>query len=317
MNFNRNAFFDHQRLLRKVTLWRALFFLYLFLSLPFFFFSLDEKSSPGYPHIAHVSIDGFIDGDHKLLSVLDEIASDEEAKALLLSIDSPGGSTAGSEAIYDKVRKISKSKPVVAVMGNVAASGGYIVALASDHIIARRNSLTGSIGVIFQWQKFDKLIDNLGISVEEVKSGVLKAEPGPFTKTPQEVFKVLKEMVDESYDWFLGLVSERRGMDMVQARLIGNGRVYTGGQAFKLNLIDAIGGDEEAREWLSRERGIKDLKVEEWGLHEPDKSLFELLLNWLDLLEISSLFSHFSSERSVAFEGGLLSVLHIPRARFE
>ena len=184
---------------------------------------------------------------------------------MILRIDSPGGTTAGSEAVYEAVRKISAKKPVVAVMDTVAASGGYITALAADHIVARGNTITGSIGVIFSFPEVSKLLDTVGIKMEELKSGELKAEPSPYKPVTEKVRAVSMEMVKDGYDWFTGLVAERRQLPMPRVVELSDGRVYTGRQALAVKLIDEIGGEEQAVAWLETEKKLAaNLPIEDW-----------------------------------------------------
>src|SRR4029079_1673710 len=172
---------DRRRLKRRLTFWRVVSIVLFIGGLVAFAsafggFDLEKQTD----HIARVRISGLITGDQKTLDLLDDIAKADHVKGLILRIDSPGGTTAGSEAIYESIRKIAKDKPVAAVMDTIAASGGYITAIAADHIVARGNTITGSIGVIFQWAEVSKLLDTVGVQMQEIKSGELKAEPSPF-----------------------------------------------------------------------------------------------------------------------------------------
>ena len=186
-------------------------------------------------------------------------------KGVIIRIDSPGGTTAGSEAIYEKIRKIAKDKPVVAVMDTVAASGGYITAIAADYIVARGNTITGSIGVIFSFPEISKLLDTLGIRMEEIKSGELKAEPTPYKPMSDRVRQVSNEMVQESFAWFTGLVVERRKLSAERVKVLADGRVYTGRQAVTEKLIDALGGEEVALDWLQTQKKLpKDIETIDW-----------------------------------------------------
>jgi protease IV len=223
-------------------------------------------------HIARLNIDGLITGDDATLRLIRGIADSEKAKALIVRIDSPGGTTAGSEAIYEELRKLAKDKPVVAVMDTVAASGGYITALAADHIVARGNTITGSIGVIFSYPEVSKLLDTLGIKMEEIKSGELKAEPNPYKPTTEKARAVSMAMVQDSFNWFVGLVVERRKMTDARARILSDGRVYTGRQAKQEGLIDEIGGEEAAIAWLEKEKKIEaKLPVHNWTRPLPSQ----------------------------------------------
>jgi len=216
-------------------------------------------------HIARIRIDGLITGDQPTLDLLGKIAAAKTVKALIVRIDSPGGTTAGSEAVYEALRKIARDKPVVAVMDTVAASGGYITAIASDHIVARGNTITGSIGVIFTFPEVSRLLDTLGVKMEELKSGELKAEPSPYKPVSDKVRAVSMAMVEDGFDWFVGLVAERRKLPEARVRELADGRVYTGRQAIAAQLIDELGGEDKAVAWLESEKKLPAaLDIVDW-----------------------------------------------------
>jgi protease IV len=224
-------------------------------------------------HVARLRISGMITGDQPTLDLIEEIGKSTTAKALIVRIDSPGGTTVGSEAIYEALREVSKAKPIVAVMDTVAASGGYITAVAADRIVARGNTITGSIGVIFQWAEVSKLMDTLGIRVEEIKSGDLKAEPSPFKPITEKAREVSNAMVQDAFAWFTNLVAERRQLPIERVRILADGRVYTGRQALTEKLVDDIGGEEKAVDWLVTDKQIgADLEVVEWKVSEDGGS---------------------------------------------
>ena len=230
------------------------------------------------PHIARYSVEGIITDDRARDKALKDIAENESVEALILSIDSPGGSVVGSEILYESIRKVSEKKPVVAVMRNVAASGGYMAAIAAEHIVARGNTITGSVGVIAQMPNAHQLLDRLGVSMLEVKSGPLKAQPSPFQPLDESVIDAKQEMVAESFDWFLNLVTERRTLSESAIEQVTAGGVFTGRQAKEIALIDSLGGEEEALAWLETERDISaDRKVIDYGIAE--KSRFQALLD--------------------------------------
>jgi protease-4 len=265
---------DRRRLKRKITFWRVAAALVLLAavigvaSLGNGFRNIAKYND----HVARVTISGFISGDQPTLDLLEDIDKSDAVKAVVLRIDSPGGSTAGSEALYEALIKIGKKKPVVAVMDTVAASGGYITAIAADHIVARGNTITGSIGVIFQFPEVSKLLDTLGIKMEEIKSGELKAEPNPYKPVTEKARAVANEMVRDSFQWFTGLVAERRGIPLAQVLVLSDGRVYTGRQAVSAKLIDEIGGEEKAIEWLNTQKNVaKDLQVLDWAPRRTDE----------------------------------------------
>lgn len=215
--------------------------------------------------IARVSISGLITEDHRQLQMLQELADADHVKAVLLRVNSPGGTTTGGEALYQSIRNISEKKPVVAVFGTVAASAAYIVGIASDRIVARGNSITGSIGVIFQWAEVHGVLDKLGVRMNEMKSGTLKASPSMFKPLDDESRALVEDMVAESHRWFIDLVKERRKVTETEVPGLINGRIYSGRVAQRLKLVDELGGEAEAITWLEEQRNIKtDLPVNAW-----------------------------------------------------
>ncbi|WP_119273005.1 signal peptide peptidase SppA [Taklimakanibacter deserti] len=269
---------DRRRLKRRLTFWRVVSVLLfigglLALAAAFGGFDLSKQSD----HIARVKISGLITGDQKTLDLLEEIAKADHVKGLILRIDSPGGTTAGSEAIYEAVRKIAKDKPVAAVMDTVAASGGYITAIAADHIVARGNTITGSIGVIFQWAEVSKLLETIGVHMQEIKSGDLKAEPSPFKPLSEKAREVSNQMVQDSFAWFTGLVAERRKLPIDKVKVLSDGRVYTGRQAVAEKLIDELGGEDKAVDWIKKEKKLSDdIAVTDWKAESEDDGLLGL-----------------------------------------
>jgi protease IV len=229
-----------------------------------------------FDHVARITIEGLITGDQPTLDLLDQLAKADHVKGVIVRIDSPGGTTAGSEAIYDKIRKIAEKKPVASVMDTVAASGGYITAIATDYIVARGNTITGSIGVIFSFPQFSELLAKIGVRMEEIKSGELKAEPTPYKPMSEHVRQVTNEMVQEAFGWFMGLVSERRKLPLERVRVLADGRVYSGRQAVAEKLIDALGGEEEAIAWMETAKAMpKSLKVLDWK-RQPEQGTYGL-----------------------------------------
>ena len=262
-----NSIMARNILRRKLSFWRilALGGLAIVVLISGIIFAGPAGPSRFVDHVARIHINGMITGDQATLEMLQDLKKDQRVRAVLMHIDSPGGTTAGSEALYLGLRDLSAEKPIVAVLGTVAASGGYIAALGADHIIARGNSITGSVGVIFQMPEVSRLMDQIGVNMLTIKSGSLKAEPSPFSQPSDEAISVSKDMVDDGFKWFSSLVRERRQLNSEQMRLISDGRVFTGRQATSAGLIDGLGGESQARQWLSKKRQISEaIPIQDW-----------------------------------------------------
>ena len=222
-------------------------------------------------HIARVEIDGLILDDPDRERELAEIADDRRARALIVHVNSPGGTVAASEAVYLSLRKVAERKPVVTVMDEYAASGGYIAALAGERIVARGNTLTGSIGVVMEAPNVEGLLDKLGVEVTRIKSGPLKAEPSLTTSPSPEALQAQEALIADTFQWFRGLVAERRKLDGAVLERVSDGRAFTGRQAVELGLVDELGDEETALAWLSAMHGIdRDLAVVERNWDDAD-----------------------------------------------
>ena len=259
---------DRRRLRRKLRFWRVLGVLGLLALVAWFAWPLIARGGPGQggsAHIARISVSGLITGDRETLQLIDRVAKSANAKAVLVAIESPGGTTTGSEKIYDELRRLAAKKPVVAVIGATGASGAYVAAMGAERIFAHGNSLVGSIGVLFQYPNVGRLLETWGVKVEEVKSSPLKAAPNPFEPASPEARAALAALVSDSYDWFRGLVRERRGLDEPMLAQVTDGRVFTGRQALALRLVDQLGGERDAQVWLETEKGVEaGLPVRDW-----------------------------------------------------
>ncbi len=207
-------------------------------------------------HIALVKVEGLIVDDRDRAELLAEIAENDAVRAVIVRIDSPGGTVVGGQALYAQLREVAEAKPVVAVMGEMATSAAYMIALGGDHIVARPGTITGSIGVLLQSADITGLLDSIGIKPELIKSDPLKAQPNPLEPLTDTARAALRSMIEDVYQQFVDLVAARRGFDPETARNVSDGRVYTGHQAVELGLIDALGGEEEAREWLVATHGL-------------------------------------------------------------
>jgi protease-4 len=308
---------DRRRLRRKLSFWRVVAIAvaaFGVLALASWSYG-DRFSEAASDHIARVKIEGTITEDEELIERLEKIRTSAHVKGVILSIDSPGGTTAGGEMIYEAVRKLAADKPVTAQVGTLAASAGYMIASATDHIVARKSSIVGSIGVLIQFPDVTGLMDKLGIKLEEIKSSPLKAEPSPFNATTDEERAMVRKLILDSYDWFVGIVAERRSMTKPQVLVLADGSIFTGRQALANKLIDAVGGEAEAVDWLATKGVDAKLKVVEWkntqrsGSFLLSKALTRTVSRALGLPDTSAdLLHELGADR--LFLDGLVSVWH-------
>jgi len=232
MSLDSDVIVDRRRIRRKLTFWRVVAALAAIAAIV----TVGVVATPGGRSafttsgtIARVQIDGLIRSDNDRVEALERLEK-SRAAAVVVHINSPGGTTAGSEQLYDALVRLKAKKPLVVVIEGLAASGGYITAIAADHIVAQQSSLVGSIGVLFQYPNFT-------------------------------------ELLKDSYAWFRGLVKERRGMDDALLEKVADGRVFTGRQAVDLKLIDQLGDEKTAVAWLVAQKGVKsDLPVRDFKL---------------------------------------------------
>jgi protease-4 len=269
MSLDSDVIVDRRRIRRKLTFWRVVAVLLAITGI----ITIATLVSPGGRNlfatsgsIARVNIEGLIRSDQDRVAALERLEN-SRAAAVVVHINSPGGTTAGSEQLYDALMRLKAKKPLVVVVEGLAASGGYIAAIAADHIVAQQSSLVGSIGVLFQYPNFTDLLKTIGVKVEEVKSSPLKAAPNGFEPTSPEARDALDALVKDSYAWFRGLVKDRRGMDDALLEKVADGRVFTGRQAVGLKLIDQLGDEKVAIAWLVAEKNVKkDLPVRDYSL---------------------------------------------------
>lgn len=280
MTLDAETVIDRRRLKRRLTGWRIAAVVFALLLIGMFLVSEQDASGPSglIPHVARITVSGIITDDRKTLELFDRVGKASQVKAVILAIDSPGGTTTGGEAMYDAVRRLAEKKPVVAVCGTLATSAAYIVALATDRIFVYGNTITGSVGVIFQWAEVTELLQTLGIKVEEVKSGSLKAVPNPFEPTDEAGRRMTEQMVEDAKVWFVGLVGKRRDISPDSVPGLTEGRIYSGRQAVDYKLVDEIGDERAAMNWLVKERDVPaGLKVVDWKPKEESAGL----LGWL------------------------------------
>jgi len=257
MSFDADAIVDRRRMRRKLTFWRVAALLVVLVAVGIAGLALMPATGlkPGDTAIARIKVQGIIRGNQDRVEALERLAK-SHARAVIVHLDSPGGTTAGSEQLYDALRALQEKKPMVVVVDGLAASGAYIAASASEHIIAHDTSLVGSIGVLFQYPNFTDVLKTIGIKVEEVKSSPLKAAPNGFEPTSPEARAAIEAVVLDSYGWFKGLVKDRRKLDDTQLAKVADGRVFTGRQAVPLRLVDAIGNEKSAIAWLEKEKKV-------------------------------------------------------------
>ncbi len=254
MSLETDLLVDRRRLKRRLSGWRIVAVLAL-LGCVLIAIGRTGVGLPR-PHVARLSVTGIIGDDRKLAERVTALATDPEIRALIVSINSPGGSVAGGEGLHDAIEAVAARKPVVAVMGGVAASAGYMIAVPAARIFARDATLTGSIGVILQTGEISGLLDKIGVTAEAITSGPLKDQPSLTKPLSQQGRDVLHGLVMDLYDQFVGMVAAGRHMTPDQVRALADGRAYTGRQALKLGLVDQIGGEAEARAWLAAHRGV-------------------------------------------------------------
>lgn len=266
MSLETEIVLDRRQLRRRLSLWRGLAITGLVLAIGGYILSADQTSGLfAQKHIARVAIEGTIVDDRAQLEMLAKLREARNVAGVILYVNSPGGTTTGGEALHDEIRRLAEKKPVVAQFGTVAASAGYIVGLAADHIIARGNTITGSVGVLIQWPEVSELMGKVGVKMNEVKSGELKASPSPFAPADEPSLQVVREMINDSFRWFGSLVESRRGIKLADVPGLAQGRIFSGREALNHKMIDAIGGETEAKAWLVDKRGVaKDLKVIDW-----------------------------------------------------
>jgi protease-4 len=320
MTLDSDILLDRRRLKRSLTLWRVLAILSVISILAIVAYRGDQTGGTlglGRDQIARVTISGFIGDSRPRHELLEKIRKDSHVKAVIVAVDSPGGTTAGGEALYEDLRELAKAKPVAAVFGTAATSAAYLCGIATDYIVARGNTITGSVGVIFQWAEVSDLLSKIGVKVDEVRSGPLKAKPSPFTPTDDQAKQLTEELVKESQTWFVDLVAERRKAVVPQLDEVKTGRIYTGRQALKIGLVDAIGDERTAVQWFTASQKVPaGLKVIDWKPTTSSvESLFSSAISGVAAkLGLSAFFEGSLLERLAALDerplDGLVSIWH-------
>jgi protease-4 len=317
MTIDAEAIADRRRLRRKLSFWRVVGILALIVAVGIAGYVAANRFgvTEGQAHVARISVNGFIAGNQRLADLMERVGKSSSVSGVVVSINSPGGTTTGSEELFRNIRALSAKKPLVAFVDGTAASGGYITAIAADHIVARETSLVGSIGVLFQYPDLSGLMDHVGVKVQEVKSAPLKAEPSPFKPTSPEARAALESVVKDTYEWFKRIVRERRGMSDSELAAASTGQIFSGHQGLPMKLVDAVGGERDAVMWLERQKGLrKDLPIRDWKPRsDRDFSLFAWAATGADLFGLENIgeaFRRAAAGAEAAQLDGLLAVWH-------
>ncbi|MBZ6077490.1 signal peptide peptidase SppA [Microvirga puerhi] len=316
MPIDAEAIADRRRLRRKLTFWRVIGLLALIAAVVALGYSTSRRFGLNVTdQVARISVSGLITGNQRMADLMERVGNAPNVSGVVISVNSPGGTTTGSEELFRNIRRLAGKKPVVTFVDGTAASGGYITAMATDYIVARETSIVGSIGVLFQYPDVSGLLDRVGVKVEEVKSAPLKAEPSPFKPTSPEARAALALVVGDTYDWFKRLVRERRHMSDAELATVSTGQVFSGHQGVPLKLVDALGSERDAVAWLEREKGVKkNLPIRDWRPRsDRDLSFLVWAAGGADLMGFESLAAMLRRTASgveAAQLDGLLAVWH-------
>ncbi|MFC0409985.1 signal peptide peptidase SppA [Roseomonas elaeocarpi] len=262
MALDPDLLIDRRRLKRSRGLWRgaaivALIALVAAFAVPATLPTRQSVLAVGRNPVVRLTVQGTITDDRDVIRAVDAAGRNPAIRAMILSVDSPGGTVAGGEALHAALTRFRDSgKSLVAVMGGTAASAAYMISMPAERIFARDSTITGSIGVLMQSFNVEGLLNTVGVRADTLTSGPLKAQPNPFGPTSEAGRQVLQGVIDDIYGRFVAMVAEGRNMPEARVRELADGRVYTGHQALALNLVDAIGGEREARAWLREKYNI-------------------------------------------------------------
>jgi len=258
MSLEPDLLADRRRLRRRLTLWRGLAILAVAGAIALVGGLRGRDALPGAPHVLRLPVSGAITEDRRMIQALHRAAEDGAVRAVIVAIDSPGGTMAGGEALHAALSRLAERKPVVAVMGATAASAGYMAALPAERVFAREATVTGSIGVLMQSFDLSELLERAGIRPQLLASGPLKDQPSLFRPLSEEGRAALERVLADLHAQFVAMVAAGRRLDPARARELADGRVFTGRQALAAGLVDAIGGEREARAWLAAERAVPE-----------------------------------------------------------
>ncbi len=255
---------ERSRLRRRASRWRIAAIIAGVVALAALFWG-GGQGRPKQAHVARVTISGMITDDRRQLELLRDLGDAPGAKAVILAINSPGGTTTGGEAMVEAIRKLAAKKPVVAVQGTIATSAAYMISLPTDRIFARGSTITGSVGVIVQFPEVSEALGKVGVKMIEIKSGALKASPSPFQPLDEGGRQLLDQMVKEGQTWFLGMVREARKIDTSAVPGLEAGAIFSGRKALEYKLIDELGGEDAAIAWLESAKSVPaKLAIVDW-----------------------------------------------------
>ena len=278
MTLTPDILYERKSLVSQVKKWKIIALIFVFLTI-ITVKTNTLKSPSSSPYIARVTLEDIILENTNKIEKIKKLASNDAVKAVIFRINSPGGTSYGGEQLYSAIRFIAKKKPTVAIIGTLGASGAYMGAIAADYLLAGKTSLTGSIGVIMQ--SFDTrglLTDKLGIVPYSFKSSNLKAVPSPFEEVTPAVKAAIDYTIRDTYEVFKKMVQERRKFSDEELSLVSDGRVFTGLQAKELKLIDDIGQEDEALDWLMINKNIAiNTEIKDYRIDDKSKIIEELL----------------------------------------
>lgn len=228
--------------------------------------------------IAKIEITGLIAGDtrKRVLKAFKQI-EEQQYPALLLRIDSPGGTVGDSQEIYSALKRLQQKIKIVASFGNISASGGVYIGMGASHIMANPGTITGSVGVILRGNNLERLLDKIGISFKVIKSGPYKDILSFDRELTEPERDILQSLIDSSYQQFVETIAEARKLEIETVKSFADGRIFTGQQAVELGLIDRLGTEEEAQRWVAELAGLDPEKAEVVLIEEP-KPLFNRFL---------------------------------------
>jgi len=279
---NPDFLLERSQLKKQTTFWRALFFIFVALIFGFLFIgnksNINEVSSLSRASIARIKIEGIIFENNERDEILREIAENKNIKAVILEINSPGGSAVGGETLYNEIKNINDKKPVVAVMKSLAASAAYLISLGCERVYAHNGTITGSIGVIAEIPNVKKAADKLGVEFHYVKTSPLKGSPTLFEEKNEAALAVLKNTMEDFYDYFVDVTAKNRKLKKEEVLKLADGRIYSGKKAVEYKLIDELGTEKDALKWLQTKKNIdEDLEVKDISLEKKKPALEELL----------------------------------------